>query len=170
MGWDCFRRLGLPVKTPDGMEVDVAGLTVGFEPDVMSTFHKHRQTHLLRREAGGQLFARVRGPRWEIMAATGPRDRDRRGRFLFWPDRRSEQEEIYDFHAQGLDYVGDWHTHPQDEPEPSQPDLESISTIVSSSRHNMPGFLLVIVGRRHFPAGIWVSFHAVGGSFTRART
>lgn len=164
MGWDRFRRLVVPVSAPERLEVGVAGLEVIFEPDALSAFHRHRQTNRWRKEAGGQLFARINGSRWEIKVATGPKDRDRRGRFMFWPDRQSEQEEIYSFHSRGLDYVGDWHTHPQDEPKPSNSDLTSIGTIVTSSRHHLPGFLLVIVGRRTFPAGLWVSFHSINGS------
>jgi integrative and conjugative element protein (TIGR02256 family) len=153
----------VPVSAPERLSVDVAGLKIVFEPDAMAAFDKHRQNSRWRREAGGQLFARIRGSRWEIKAATGPKNRDRRGRYMFMPDRSSEQEEIYQFHSRGLEYVGDWHTHPQDEPEPSESDLTSIARIVASSQHHLPGFLLVIVGRREFPSGLWVSFHSVGG-------
>ncbi|MGA7998426.1 MAG: hypothetical protein WCA28_26485 [Bradyrhizobium sp.] len=60
---------------------------------MVATFDAHRQRRLYQREAGGQLFARVWDDEWEIVSATGPRSRDRRGRFSFWPHRASEQEE-----------------------------------------------------------------------------
>lgn len=65
----------------------------------------------------------------------------------------------------GLDYVGDWHTHPEDVPTPSSDDLLSIAEVVRRSTHHLPGFLLLIVGRKPFPNGLWASFHALGGTW-----
>jgi integrative and conjugative element protein (TIGR02256 family) len=136
----------------------------------LATFDAHRQRRFYQREAGGQLFARISNNHWEIVTATGPRSRDRRSRFLFWPHRASEQEEIFAQHALGLDYVGDWHTHPEDTPTPSSHDLASITEIVRRSTHHLPGFLLLIVGRRSFPGGLWASFHSIDGSTSQATT
>ncbi|MFC7699505.1 Mov34/MPN/PAD-1 family protein [Bradyrhizobium sp. GCM10028915] len=142
----------------------VGRIVVRVGPPALATFDAHRQRHFYQREAGGQLFAHVRDDDWEIIAATGPRSRDRRGRFSFQPHRPSEQEEIFRHHEQGLDYVGDWHTHPEDVPTPSSDDLSSIDRMVRQSNHHLPGFLLLIVGRKPFPGGLWASFHSVGGS------
>ncbi|MHC2276473.1 integrative and conjugative element protein (TIGR02256 family) [Bradyrhizobium diazoefficiens] len=146
----------------------VQQIAVRLSPQALATFDAHRQRRFYHREAGGQLFARVRGNDWEIVAATGPRSRDRRGRFSFRPHRASEQEEIFRHHELGLDYVGDWHTHPEDVPTPSSDDLSSIAELVRRSTHHLPGFLLVIVGRQHFPKGLWASFHSVDGTSTGA--
>ncbi|WP_170149468.1 Mov34/MPN/PAD-1 family protein [Rhodoplanes roseus] len=135
----------------------------------LATFDAHRQRRFYQREAGGQLFARVRADEWEIVAATGPRSRDRRGRFSFRPHRASEQEEIFQHHELGLDYVGDWHTHPEDVPRPSFDDLSSIAKVVRRSTHHLPGFLLLIVGRDSFPGGLWASFHSIDGLRSDAR-
>lgn len=61
--------------------------------------------------------------------------------------------------AHGLHYVGDWHTHPEDNPWPSPTDLDSIVDCVRRSRHELAGFLLVIVGRLDPPAGLYVALH-----------
>ncbi|MFT3940334.1 Mov34/MPN/PAD-1 family protein [Rhodopseudomonas sp.] len=152
------------------MSDDAVNLTIGpiclqICPDAIATFTKHRQRCFFSRESGGQLFARVRGNNWEIVAATGPKTRDSRSRFGFRPHRPSEQEEIFEYHRLGYDYVGDWHTHPQDVPHPSPDDLESIRNLVRESIHHLPGFLLMIVGRDRFPKGLWCSFHSLDGSF-----
>jgi integrative and conjugative element protein (TIGR02256 family) len=147
----------------------VGRISVGIETQVLATFDAHRQRRFYQREAGGQLFARVRNDEWEIVSATGPRSRDRRGRFSFWPHRASEQEEIFEYHALGFDYVGDWHTHPEDKPNPSSDDLTSISEVVRRSTHHLPGFLLMIVGRSPFPQGLWASFHLLAGTSIEAR-
>jgi integrative and conjugative element protein (TIGR02256 family) len=123
----------------------VGPISVRVGAQVLATFDAHRQRRFYQREAGGQLFAQIREHDWEIVAATGPRTRDRRSRFSFWPHRASEQEEIFAQHARGLDYVGDWHTHPEETPTPSPDDLTSITEIVRRSTHHLPGFLLLIV-------------------------
>jgi integrative and conjugative element protein (TIGR02256 family) len=143
-------------------------VSVRIRQPALAVFDAHRQRRCLSREAGGQLFARVRGNAWEILTATGPRSKDRRGRFSFWPHRPSEQEEIYEQHALGFDYVGDWHTHPEDTPRPSPADLTSIAAVVRRSTHHLPGFLLVIIGRSPFPEGLWASFHAISGARSEA--
>ena len=147
----------------------VGGISVRIGFQALATFDSHRQRRFYQREAGGQLFARVRDKDWEIVWATGPRSRDRRGRFSFWPHRASEQEEIFEHHALGLDYVGDWHTHPEDKPTPSSDDLTSISEVVRRSTHHLPGFLLMIVGRSPFPDGLCASFHPLAGAYVEAR-
>jgi integrative and conjugative element protein (TIGR02256 family) len=152
------------------LEFMVGRISVGIQTQVLATFDAHRQRRFYQREAGGQLFARVRKDDWVICSATGPRPRDRRGRFSFWPHRPSEQEEIFQHHALGLDYVGDWHTHPEDVPTPSSDDLSSISEVVRRSTHHLPGFLLLIVGRKPLPKGLWASFHALGGASVEARS
>ncbi len=142
----------------------VGRIAVRIGAQALATFDSHRQRRFFQREAGGQLFAQVRDNNWEIATATGPRSRDRRGRFSFWPHRASEQEEIFEHHALGLDYVGDWHTHPEDTPTPSPDDLTSIAEVVRRSTHHLPGFLLMIVGRTPYPEGLWASFHSIDGT------
>lgn len=139
-------------------------VSVVIRQPALAVFDAHRQRRCLSREAGGQLFAQVRADAWEITVATGPRSKDRRGRFSFWPHRPSEQEEIHDQHALGRDYVGDWHTHPEDVPRPSCADLTSITAVARRSTHHLPGFLLLLIGRSPFPDGLWASFHAVNGA------
>ena len=135
------------------------GINVLVEDGAVAMFENHRQNRFYHREAGGQLFGHVGPDYWKIIHATGPDRRDRRCRFGFRPDREREQKEIFYFHAAGFDYLGDWHTHPQDMPEPSSKDIASIEDIVQKSTHHLPGFLLCIVGRVAFPSGMWLSFH-----------
>lgn len=134
-------------------------VTVQFSPNVLKVFDAHRQTGWFSREAGGQLFADVKDDVWRVVAATGPRSADRRGRFHFWPDRKAEQREIDQYFATGFQYVGDWHTHPEKAPTPSSDDIFSIENVVRESTIYTSGLLLCIVGLAPFPAGLHVSFH-----------
>lgn len=135
------------------------GITVRFAPHVLQVFDSYRQRRWFSKEAGGQLFANVQDDLWEIVLATGPRSTDRRGRFSFWPDRRREQLEIEQYFANGLTYVGDWHTHPEKVPQPSNDDLVSIRNVVRESTFYTSGLLLCIVGLAPFPEGLYVSLH-----------
>ncbi|WP_108004634.1 Mov34/MPN/PAD-1 family protein [Mycoplana dimorpha] len=138
-------------------------LAVEILPEAMSLILHHRQRRFYYRESGGQMFARLSPNRWCIEVVTGPRCGDRRGRFQFWPDRRAEQDEINRFYDQGLEFVGDWHTHPEDFPRPSRNDIDSVDNIVRKSVHSLPGILMCIVGRKDPPDGLWLSFHSHGG-------
>ena len=137
-------------------------VTVQFSPEVLEVFDAHRQKGWFSREAGGQLFAKIERNVWRVVAATGPRSMDRRGRFHFWPDRRSEQREIEEHFATGLVYVGDWHTHPEKVPTPSHDDILSIENVVRESTFYTSGLLLCIVGLAQFPRGLYVSLHVKG--------
>lgn len=134
-------------------------MTVRFEPAALEIFDSYRQRGWFKREAGGQLFAEIKDDVWRVVAATGPSAADRRGRFHFWPDRKSEQREIDQYFSAGLEYVGDWHTHPEQVPTPSRSDITSIENVVRESTLHTPGLLLCIVGRATFPNGLYVSFH-----------
>ena len=125
----------------------------------LAALDRHRQTRWFHREAGGQLFARIEGREITVEFASPPRSRDRRGRSFFKPSRRDEQLEIDSMHKRGLHYVGDWHSHPEDTPTPSRRDIKSIGDTVRRSKHDLRGFLLLIVGRVPGSQGIHLSIH-----------
>ena len=135
-----------------------SGQRLVFTRTVLDHFRKHRQDGPRKREAGGQIFARLRLPDILLQEVTGPRARDQRTRVSYLPDRTSEQREIYGRHRRGLHFIGDWHTHPEDVPSPSGMDISSIQDAFSKSCHSLNGFILVIVGRCPFPSGLSVSF------------
>ena len=56
----------------------------------------------------------------------------------------------------GLHFVGDWHSHPENLPEPSFTDLASVRECFQQSLHDLKALLLVVVGRRAGSAGLWV--------------
>lgn len=139
--------------------VGASGDVIQFEPGVLDNFNRHRQLHFWHREAGGQLFARIEGPRIIVCLATGPKSEDKRGRTFFEPDRRSEQAEIDAMFARDLHYIGDWHTHPEPRPMPSRRDHATMSSRVRLSRHRLAGFVFVIVGQIPPPGGLTVVVH-----------
>ena len=134
--------------------IGTSGQRIIIEDSAVEHLLQHRQLWWYRKEAGGQLFARIEGDCLHVVEATGPRRTDRRTRTGYHPDRRAEQAEIAERHPKGLHFVGDWHTHSDTEPQPSGRDLSSMAECFSKSAHNLNGFLLLIVGTTNPPAGI----------------
>lgn len=134
-----------------------SGQRLVFKAPVIERFLRYRQLKWWSLEAGGQLFARFVVPDIIVEEATGPRRTDWRTRCSYRPNRRAEQKEIISRHARGLHFVGDWHTHPEPVPTPSFEDKTSMSEIVDRSRHGLNGFVMVVVGQKNFPDGLFVS-------------
>ena len=136
-----------------------SGQSVVLNELVVRHLARHRQLRCRRLEAGGQLFARFDGSEIVIVEATGPRRRDRRSRTSYVPDRRAEQKEIEERHGRGLHFVGDWHTHPEARPTPSETDVRNIADCFKRSTHALNGFILIVVGRANAPGGLHVSLY-----------
>jgi integrative and conjugative element protein (TIGR02256 family) len=143
-----------------------SGQILVFSDVVIEHFKSHRQIRAWDREAGGQLFARIDGARIIVVEATGPRRGDHRTRTLYVPDRKAERFEIEDRFRLGLHFVGDWHTHPEKIPHPSDRDMKSIGESVLKSSHNLNGFVLAVVGTSNVPDCLSVLLH----DGTQART
>lgn len=144
------------------------GLIVKINREVIDHLARFRQIKRSDNEAGGQLFARISGDTscWVIEKATGPRRRDFRSRFGFKPNRTLEQRDIDLAFAEGLHFIGDWHTHPEPLPKPSLKDNESMSDMFDKSEHELNGFIMIIVGNDEIDE-LWISFHSGSGVFER---
>ena len=136
-----------------------SGQFLTLEQNVLDYFVGWRQLDPKMPEAGGQLFGAVEGQCIKVKLATGPRRSDRRGRFFFIADRLAERREIGTLYKSGLHYFGDWHTHPQSIPTPSDTDLSSMAELFARSKHELNAFLMVIVGTAELPDGLHVSLH-----------
>ena len=137
--------------------IDASGQRLIFTTPVIEHLVRHRQVRWWHREAGGQLFARFDLPDVIIEEATGPRRTDWRTRHGYRPNRRAEQKEMSNRHRRGLHFIGDWHTHPEPIPSPSEQDEVSMQDMFSRSDHALNGFVLAIVGIELPPRGLHVS-------------
>jgi len=150
-----------PAPQPDlRFESKRLGTIVSLSPEVVKHFAEHRQQGKIKTEIGGQLFAEFVKNEVRVVRTTGPNATDKRGWAWFKPDQRKQNAEIKQLFADGLHFVGDWHTHPEREPNPSSWDLESMEDCFKKSRHQLKAFLMVIIGQAKFPDGLWVSLHA----------
>jgi integrative and conjugative element protein (TIGR02256 family) len=121
-----------------------------FSPATMETFCLHVQASDSDCEAGGLLLGSVHGAHMLIEQATVPTAWDKRFRFLF--ERMPFGHEAIALSrwtaSQGtVRYLGEWHTHPEDYPQPSGLD-RSEWNLLSAKRRDKRPMLAVIVGRK----------------------
>ena len=79
-------------------------------------------------EAGGILIGQYRGPHVEIVECTMPMARDVRTRFAFDridPGHGDRAKDAWERSGRVQTFVGEWHTHPVERPNPSCIDLRS---------------------------------------------
>lgn len=123
----------------------------------LSTVCRYRQITPKAKEAGGQLFAKFVGADTIIVEATIPGFLDMRSRQGFKPNRRLQQIEIWQRHKEGLHFVGDWHTHPEEVPHPSGMDIRDMTECYRLSAHKLRAFVMVIVGTQTGQGGVYAA-------------
>lgn len=138
---------------------DSGSVRVEFLPEVIGSLRDRRQPNVNAKERGGQLFAQIDGAHYTVVEATGSRLGDRATPTSFTIDKRAAQLEIDQRYRQGLHFVGDWHTHPQTKPAPSDTDLSSINVLFRTSRHDLDGLILLIVGSGPDASAWYCSIH-----------
>lgn len=90
--------------------------------DVTQVLARHRQRFPWQTEAGGILLGRRRGNHIEVIEATEPTPADRRSTYLWERETFGHAQAAmrsWRFASGTVDYVGEWHTHPQRVPTPS---------------------------------------------------
>ena len=117
-----------------------------FSMGTLETFSQHVQGS----EAGGLLLGSVHGSHMLIEQATVPTAWDKRFRYLF--ERMPFGHEAIALSrwtaSQGtIRYLGEWHTHPEDHPQPSGLDRSEWNRLSAQRRDKRP-MLSVIVGRK----------------------
>jgi len=121
---------------------------------VMRQINNHRQIAGHHCEAGGILMGLRRGRHLEVTIATTPKREDRRTRIRFERTSPFHQKfAIRGWQRMGrkLDYVGEWHTHPEHSPRPSVIDRAEWAELVRASKREL---LFVILGISDFWIGI----------------
>lgn len=157
-------RSGLPkLRRPRpimlAFPIGKSGETIVFTDIALGHLRSHRQMKWWQPEACGLLFARTEIKRISIEVATGPYQRGWRTRYGCAIPPAEAQREIDERHADGLHYVGEWHSHPERVPSPSGRDEKTMQSRVLDSQHDLLGFIFVLVGQASFPTGLTVIVH-----------
>lgn len=123
-------------------------ILVYFTEDVISTFSKFRQCYSIRTEAGGILLGRRRGRHFEIQCATSPFPQDQRYMAAFIRESAGHQDTataLWTASGREVDYVGEWHTHSEAKPTPSNTDFREWMLLADDSPREAP-LVAVIAG------------------------
>ena len=110
--------------------IAIAEYEVNFIDTVLSIFEKFKQREPKQNEAGGILLGQVKDKKIFITRVTFPNAFDSSSRTSFKRNRRILQVLIdYEFeNSEGKNnYLGEWHTHPEECPYPSATDLTMIN-------------------------------------------
>lgn len=124
-------------------------LRVSFNSAALRVFHANQQHRVWYGERGGVLFAATVGAedgRVEVMNASPPHSRDQSARYSLRLDPKRVQQDIDSAYAQGLHFVGYWHTHPQSVPRLSEQDISTILPVMNSAGLDLARVLMVVVG------------------------
>lgn len=119
-------------------------------PDVLAVFWKHRQRFFWQPESGGILLGRRRGKHLEVLLATEPGLHDKRSTYLFLREAEDHAEVAQQVWLKGdrqIDYLGEWHTHPQAVPIPSRIDRAEWCKLIQQ-RPDKTTLLMIVVGTK----------------------
>lgn len=109
-------------------------------------------------EAGGILLGFRRDPHLELLDATLPSPRDVRRRYHFVRRCRSHQTaatQAWRVSGRRVDYLGEWHTHPQAHPLPSLIDRSEL--IRRSIEHRREPIVELIIGTEALWSGMVIA-------------
>jgi integrative and conjugative element protein (TIGR02256 family) len=134
------------------------GRRVAFAAAAHAVLDRHRQTCDGAREAGGVLLGRLIGDTGDVVVdeATEPMAEDVRRRFAFFRRKKPAQRVV---DRAWLDsggtriYLGEWHSHQEERPTPSNQDLRNWRAIVNGAAYEQDDLLFVIIGTRG--QGVW---------------
>ena len=118
------------------------------EPQVLQRLVTFRQVDKSAPESGGILLGFRRGRHTHVSDVTVPTKRDLRRRMAFFrhaTDHQRVATRRWKESGETMDYVGEWHTHPEDDPFPSGVDLQHWREIASAASRPM---VFLIVGRQ----------------------
>lgn len=120
-------------------------------PEVKDQLTLFRQNKISDPEAGGMLLGRLidGSPDAIIDEITRPQKRDRWGRLFFWRDKKHAQTLVnraWATSAHSRIYLGEWHTHPEDNPTPSQQDITNWHSVSTKAVYEQDFLFFIIVG------------------------
>ena len=122
-----------------------------FDHKVLDKFSEVKQMDFHAPESGGLLLGRLIEGSNDVIVdeATMPTKGDLRGRFFFRRARRQSQDRVVDAWRTSNNtkiYLGEWHTHPEEYPNPSGRDVVNWRSISSNAIYEQDFLIFVIVG------------------------
>jgi integrative and conjugative element protein (TIGR02256 family) len=141
------------------------GVIVVLAPSVLRTFDKYIQNEEGKPESGGILLGLRRGAHLEVTNATVPTQFDKQSKFHFERDSKVHSHiatEMWRKSGGHITYIGEWHTHPENDPVPSSIDFHEWGKVTRGSP-NQNSFVMITVGINR----LWVGISLPDGSIRK---
>lgn len=125
---------------------------------VLNTMERFKQTTKKAPESGGIVLGQVRDKNVYILKVSTPNKFDKASRFSFECNKDAAQVIIdYEFINSGHKtiYLGEWHTHPENYPNPSGVDRKMINNQYLKNKLNEPFLMLIIQGIKKLYIGLF---------------
>lgn len=136
--------------------------TIHIAENVLSIFDKHKQTKF-QNESGGIVLGFVCGNyNIYISKVSLPNCFDKASRYNFERDRHVAQIIVnFEFHNSNgeIIYLGEWHTHPEQNPLPSPVDIKMIKNQYKENKINEDFLILLIQGTKSMYIGVYDGVH-----------
>lgn len=128
------------------------GGVVRISSDAVSLMRSHVQVDEDLPESGGILLGRLIAESNDVIVdhAIPPCSEDRASRFRFFRAARPANQSIHDYWERSCgacNYLGEWHTHPEDCPTPSCIDRRNWLRILKKSKLEQEFLFFIIIGR-----------------------
>ena len=133
--------------------------TLKINDTALSIFERYKQNDPSKPESGGILLGKIVCENNDVIIdfATEPQKSDIRKRFLFFREKKAPQK-IVNKHwrnSNGIQiYLGEWHTHPEDIPHPSNQDYKNWRNIFRRAKYEQDFLIFIIVGIQE--VGCWL--------------
>lgn len=130
-----------------------AGGILQFSADAEDVLESFRQLRSENPESGGLLLGRILLNNRDLIIdrVTPPTKDDTASRFFFFRPLKLAQRIVVTAWRRSRrtqNYLGDWHSHPEDHPTPSPKDIANWQRIKSRSKVSTDELFFVIVGRQ----------------------
>ncbi len=145
---------------------------VHLDREVIKQLSAFRQVGRDQHEQGGVLLGHVFGDHIQVLRISIPNGFDNSGRFYFHRDKRAAQIVIdHEFHSSGgkMIYLGEWHTHPEKHPTPSNTDEKMIADQLRLGKLNEPFLLMLIQGQESIYLSMQTKKGSTAGSLLTSR-
>ncbi|WP_417431673.1 Mov34/MPN/PAD-1 family protein [Halpernia sp.] len=141
------------------MNIDCCNFNLFISQIVLNVFKKYIQDDEQSPESGGIVTGKVyENDMIEILNCSEPSELDTSSRYNFKRSFQTAQVFIEKQFEQSNGeeiYLGEWHTHPEDYPKPSNLDIKSFIKTISQNRLNSKTHFMIIVGRVSIYVGIY---------------
>ena len=125
--------------------VDAVKTDILIESSVLELISKYRQNKPQLPESGGILLGYRRGQHLHIVLASPPQKSDIPSRFMFIRNKKYHQKLALNEWKKSnelMDYLGEWHTHPEFNPTPSAIDFSEWQILMRKTKKSLV-FLII---------------------------